>query len=213
VATIVTTLPQTTTPIHTVTIREVVDVLPKTLPWPITVWVGDRLARFGRTTESITFLAEMDNEPTVEQRTFFEGLIAPLGLPATLIEDWKNQRYSAIRLYNEGKLIVDKDTMTYTELPTPVYEPPVLTVEEAVKLLPKEVPWKDKIWLTGGLVKNGWTANDFDFIAETDDQVRLREMAMWFTKETGWKTHVGLEVMKDKEPVFMYLCYEEGQLL
>lgn len=210
VATIVTTLPQTLAPIHSVNIREMVAVLPKTIPYKINVWVGDRMARFGKTTDAIIFLAEMATEPTVEQRGFFEQLVAPLGLPATLIENWKNQRYSAIRLYNEGRLIVDKETMTYTELPTPVHEPPVLTVEEAMRLLPKTIPFLATVYLTGGLVKNGWTANDFDFISNGPRE-QLSQMAMWFTKRLGWKTHVGPEVMSDREPVYLWKAYERGK--
>jgi hypothetical protein len=206
----VTTLPQTIQPIHSVTIGEVVAVLPESIPWPINVSYADRLARFGRTTESITFLAEMGSEPTVEQRTYFEGLVAGLGLPATLRSDWKNQEHAAVRLYNNGRLIVDKKTLCFTELPIPLFQPPVLTVEEAIKKLPDDVPWKFKIWLTGGLVRNGWTANDFDFIADCDDKIELVKMSKYFTDKLGWPTHVGNEEMVLRKPVYTWLVYEGG---
>lgn len=209
-ATIVTTLPQTIEPIHSVTIREVVAVLPDTIPWKLNVLLGGRLAVFGRTTESITFLGEMDSEPTVEQRTFFEAIVAPLGLPATIINDWKNQRYNAARLYNEGKLNVDKKTFCYKGLPAPVSEPPVLMIEEAKKMLPRVIPFLATIYLTGGLVKNGWTANDFDFISQGPRE-ELSRMAGWFTKTIGWKTHVGPEPMTDRGEIYLWKAYERGK--
>jgi hypothetical protein len=153
----------------------------------------------------------MDSEPTVDQRLFFQEILAPLGLPATLIEDWKNQRYQAVRLYNEGKLIINKETMCYTELPTPVYEPAIITVEEALKKLPVKIPWTCDIYLTGGLVKNGWTANDFDFIAPDIDKQEIPKMKKAFEAVLKWKVDVGVGVMPEREPVYQYLIYRKGQ--
>ena len=205
-------LPQETLPIKTITIDEVVAVLPETLPFPINLWIADKLARFGKTTESLIFLVEMEEEPSVEMRMYFEKLFEPLGFPATVFEDWKSKQYQAIRLYNEGRLIIDKATMTYKELPTPVHIAPVLTVEEFNKKLPNKIQWMQTIYLTGGLLKNGWSANDVDFIVFDGENEVLAEIRDYFTKRLGWKVDVGKNVMKEREPVFLYKLYEEGWL-
>jgi hypothetical protein len=196
-------LPQTSLPIPVLTIREVLAKLPESLPWPLNVWISGKITQFGITTEGLVFLAEMKEEPSVEQRSFFGGLFAPWS--ATLIEDWKDQKYKAERIYNEGRLRVDKGTMTYRELPTPVYEAPVMTVEELKGKLPKEIPFPHKLYLTGGLVKNGWTANDVDFLApEVEDRSEHAKMARFFSEKLGWKTDVGQKAMPEREPIFTY---------
>ena len=207
-------LPQITQQIETVTIKEVVAVLPEVLPWALNVWVGDKLARFGRTADAIIFLAEMDSEPTVEQRLYFENLMQPLGVAATLYEGWKNKQHEVIRLYNEGRLIVDPATMTYRELPTPVHTVPILTVEELKRKLPKTVPWPHKIYLTGGIVKNGWSANDVDFLVpDVVDRDILAQIRKHFSHLLGWKVDVGNKVMPEREPVYLFLLYQEGTSL
>jgi hypothetical protein len=158
----------------------------------------------------------MEEEPSVEQRMFFGDLFAPWS--ATLYEDWKNSRYKAVRLYNEGRFIIDRNTMTYTELPTSVYTAPVLTIGELKKRLPREIPFLHKIYLTGGLVKNGWSANDVDFLAlEVTDYQELAKMARFFTEKLGWKADVGNKSMPDREPIYTFPksrpLYEGGKCL
>jgi hypothetical protein len=101
--------------------------------------------------------------------------------------------------------------MTYTELPTPVHEAPIMTLEQLKKKLPKEIPFKETLHLTGGLVKNGSTCNDVDFLAfYIEDKEQLSEMARYFTEVIGIKTDVGNKIMKEREPVFCYKLYEGG---
>ena len=213
------TLPQCTQEIRTVTITEIVQLLPEVLPWSLNVWYGDKLARFGRTAEGVIFLAEMEGEPSVEQREFFEKLLAPLGIAATLYEGWKNRRHEIVRLYNEGRLIVDKTTrpLTFRELPTPVYEAPILTSEEFKRKLPLEIPFPYRLYLTGGLVKVGWTCNDVDFLAPNCwDVGDLAKMARYFSEKLGWKTDVGNRPMPEREPIFTFPkshpLYQGGKL-
>jgi hypothetical protein len=207
-------LPQDIAGIKTVTIRDVVNYLPIELPWKFNVWIGDKLARFGRTTDNLIFLVELSYEPTVEMREYFSGLVKPLGIQATLYEDWKNKKWSAVRLYNDGRLIIDKNTLEYIELPTPVYEAPILTCNDLMRMLPIEIPFKHTLYLTGGIVKNGWSANDVDFMAfGVEDKDELAKMRDYFTDIIGWKTHVGNKVMAEREPVYCYKVFEDGKCL
>lgn len=211
---IVKTLPQNIQPINITTLRDLVSILPDELLYKVNIWLGDKLARYGVTTENIIFLVEMEEEPSVEMREYFNSLVKPLGITATVSESWKNRKYNAVRVYNEGKLIIDKYTMTYTELPTAVHEAPVLTLKKLMAKLPKQIPFQATLYLTGGLVKNGFTCNDVDFIAfDVEDKERLSEMASYFTEALGMKTDVGNKIMKEREPVYCYLLYEGGCLL
>lgn len=214
-AEIITELPKFN-PVSIITIRDVVALLPATLPWPINVGLAGKLAWYGKTVGTVIFLTDAQGEPTVEQRQYFEKLIEPLGVPATLSGEWNNSKHNLSRLYNDGRLIVrmENDRIVYTELPTPVNESPILTIDEAIKKLPRTIPFKNKLFLTGGLTLNGWTANDFDFIAEkVKDKRELAMMARYFTGVLGWKTDVGADVMPEREPVKLYPIYEHGRCL
>ena len=83
-------------------------------------------------------------------------------------------------------------------------KPPVITSDEVTALLPKNVKWSCDIFLTGGIVKNGWSANDADILAPDATKEEMAEMRDFFTKLFGWKTDVGQHVMPEREPV--YLC-------
>jgi len=207
------TLPQITQSIVTITIRDLIKVLPDKLPWRINVWLGNKLARYGVTTENIIFLTDIP-VPTIEQRNCFDKLVSSTGLQATLYEGFKNEEYRAVRIYNEGRLIIDREKMVYTELPTPVFEAPILTLKEVTEKLPAEIPFTCKLYITGGLVKNGWSAHDADFLAPgVSDGKELRKMSQYFTDILGWRVDVGQNVMEEREPVYLYLYYQDGKCL
>lgn len=211
-ATIITQIPQTEISIKTTKLSDIISLLPEELPWKINVWVGDKLARFGMTTEeSILFLAEQENEPSSEQMNFWNNLVSSLNVAATATNDWKSRRHSALRLYNEGRLIVDKQTMCYKELVSEVSSAPILTLEEFLSKLPKEIEWKQKIYLTGSLIKNGWSGKDADLVIfDEEDKIVLSEMKRFFEKQISWRVDVGNKVMTEREPVYFYLLYDGG---
>jgi hypothetical protein len=210
---IVTTLPQDIQEIKVISIKDLIRVLPETIEYKVNVWIADKLARYGLTTENLIFLAECD-EPSVEMREYFNKLVEPLGINATVRGDWKNREWSAIRLYNEGSLIIDKKTMAYKCLPTPVHTAPIITLDDLKSILPEEIPFKETLHLTGGLVKNGFTCNDVDFLAfDVEDKTLLGEMADYFTETLGIKTDVGNKIMPEREPVYCYKMYEGGKCL
>ena len=212
---ITTTLPQNTMPIVKATILDVLALLPQTLQWPVNAWVSGQLARYGLTVNTITLIVEQDDEPSTEMRQWFSDLIKPLGLQATVLNSYKHNGISALRLYNQGRLIVDKNGH-YTELPSPMDVLPIITVQEVVAKLPATVPWTFTIWLVGGLVKNGFSSNDADMIVfgEEATNAQRAEVRNYFTKLFGWRCDVGHAVMEFRDtptnPVCLFRLYENG---
>ena len=133
----------------------------------------------------------------------------------------------ALRLYNEGKLILDKKTLAYKEAPIPIKKLPCITSEEVLAKCPVTIPWTFDIYLTGGVVRKGWSSNDVDLIVtrkgvpvrtlaepilqEVPPKV-LYEMKRFFTNLFNWHTDVGRAVMPEREPVYLYKLYEDGKL-
>ena len=208
------TLPQTVEGIKVTTFADLIGILPERISYRMNVWIADKLARFGVTTDNLIFLVELDGEPSVDLRTYFDELVKPLGIAATVSESWKNSKFAAMRLYNDGRLIIDKKTSAYKELPASTRTAPIITVDTLRSKLPKTIEWKCTLWLTGGIVKNGWSANDVDIIIfEPQGDVRIyARIRDFFTKMLGWKTDVGTKVMPEREPVYLFKLYENGLL-
>ena len=205
-------VPQAVTPIKTTTLKDVIRVLPETLQYPLNVWLGDKIARFGITTGNLMFLVEQDGETSSELKQYFSGLVKPLGIQATTSSAWKNNKFTALRLYNEGRLIIDKSTFSYRELPSQTHTAPVITVDDLKAKLPQTIQWQYTLYLTGGLEANGWSANDvriiiFDAVRNKQDYADIRN---YFTNLLGWKTHVVSKVVPER--VRLYKLYENGVL-
>lgn len=214
------TLPQATEPIFTVSLTELVAALPISIPFPIKIWIGADMGRYGRTANNLIFITDDQREPSVELREFFNNICVPLRCQAVVMTNWKDRVWTErkaglIPLYNNGRLVINKDTMAYTEIPMPTVEAPVITVEEVKLKLPRTIQWIDTIWLTGSLVRKGWSSNDVDMIIFMDppvDKVKLREVRNFFTDLLGWRTDVGYKVMVEREPVYLYKIYSNGEL-
>jgi hypothetical protein len=208
------TLPQNIETIKTTKITDLVKILPEQIDYKINVWIGGKLARYGITTDNLIFFGEVNNEPSVELKLYFSSLVKSLGVQATISKNWKVSSFDMIRLYNEGNLIIDKKTMKYIEPITEVHELPIIEVKEIIEKLPKEIEWKCTIYLTGGLVKNGWSANDIDIMTFDliNDRKIFIEMKNYFTDLFGWKTDVGSTIMEEREPIYLYKIYEKGEL-
>lgn len=204
--TITNSLPQRDEPIRITTFRDLIDTLPETIEFPLNIWIGGKLARYGQTSDNLVFLVEGEGDTSTELKLYFES-ISPI--PATVSTEWRNEKMGAVRLYNEGALIIDKKTLSYTELPKPTKLPPIITLEEIMKKLPKQVEWKQDIYLTGGLVKNGWSGNDVDFMTDADTDTFVK-MKTFFTNLLGVKVDVGNASMPEREPIYKYLIYKGG---
>lgn len=210
---IVEVLPQNIDPIVEVKITDLIGIMPDKLPWDINVWIGGKIAKYGVTTENLIFTTDSKEETNTEKRMYFNGLSEKVGTQGTLSSSWMLRDIGMMRLYNDGRLIIDKKTMCYKELPNPVASLPIFSITELVSKLERTVKWKENIWLTGGIVKNGWSANDIDFIVFDEiPNNSLVEIKLYFTKLFGWKVDIGKKVMPDREPVYLYKLYDNGNL-
>ncbi len=209
-AIIVDTVPQNVQPISLTTFGNLISVLPEELDYPLNVWIGGKLARYGQTSDNLMFLVEQDDETSTELKLYFEKISEPY--IATVSHKWKDEKISAIRLYNEGKLIIDKNTLTYKELPSPVKSPPIIHLQEVLDRLPKTVNWEHNIYLTGSLVKCGWSGKDVDFMVDSEDTKIFAEIRNYFGNLLGCRVDVGNAEMPERNPVYKFLLYTNKTL-
>jgi hypothetical protein len=200
-----------------VTFQEVLNILPDTLPFLRNVWIGGRLLKYGKEFKDvpIVFYIETEFEVPAEYKQYFSNLFAPSVITATASNQWKTQR-PQIRLFNDGKLIVDRATGVFVEPPSPTKLSPTLTVEELKLRLPPSIPFTGTVWLTGSLARYGQTWNDADFIIfEKEDWIAQHGILKRMFEEAlnGWKCDVGKAIMPEREPVFLFKLYEAGKCL
>lgn len=213
-ATYVNTIPQNLAAITVVTLPELLAVLPDQIPYNINVWISGKMAKYGIATQTLIFVGELDDEPTSEMKMYFSDLCAPLPLEATLSEGWKKMDETLMRLYNNGKLIIDRVTMCYTEPVSATKTPPVITHEEILRKLESEIIWKYDLYLTGSLVAIGWSANDVDimYFDEATTNEEVGQMKRYFASLFGCKVDIGKNLMPNREPIYLYKIYEKGVL-
>jgi len=214
-AIVVNTLPQDIVPIKILTIDQLVKALPKHLDTSVNVWVIGKIAMYGSTPDNIVFLVDSDVEPDSSTKMFFNSIVEPFGFQATASNDWKcNNNKTRIRLYDKGELIIDKNTMSYTR-PAPVVDKPfTITAKEVIAMLPKSVEWPFDIYMTGGVVKNGFSNNDVDFIVlDPIDRQTLVDIKNYLNLYISCTVHVGSSIMPDREPVYLYKVYTNGFLI
>ena len=120
-------------------------------------------------------------------------------------------------LYNEGRLIIDKETMAYTEVPYPTSMAPVVAISDLQEKLPATVEWLDTIQLTGSLAWRLWSANDVDFIVpppegQEPDKEKMAAMRAFFTEILGCRVDIGHAPMPEREPIVVYNLYVNGRI-
>lgn len=207
----VTSCPQNVAEIKTTTLKDVVRILPNYLPESLNVWISGKIVQFGRTDGNLVFMVESEQEPSGQLKQQFDSFILSLGIHATVTNHWRNQQFVALRLYDNGQLIIDKDTLQYTKIPSATKEPAIVTCKEVLSKLPETITWPITLYLTGGIVRCGWSVNDLDIITfEQQNRLTLVELRNFFTNLFGWKTDVGFTVMSEREPVYLYKIYEKG---
>jgi hypothetical protein len=208
-----------------ITFADLVPLLPDSIPYEYNVYVGGDLAKYGATSRTIIFLMENRIEPIAEVMGYFNDLVSPTGLAGTVTNNLYNPESPAIRLYSNGRLIIDRQTLAFTELPTPIQQRPEVTIEDVISKLPAEIPFAETIYLTGSVALNGWSANDVDFLVGDanvskgavqfngmQDRERLDEVRQYFSQSIGWKVHAGRKIMHEREPVVLLKVYENGLL-
>lgn len=222
-------LPQNLVPIKRTTLFDVLAVLEEKLPpyvGDVTVWIEGKIVDYGTTWRNLIFTIEQDNETTTEQKMYFANIIRPLGIQATANNRWKNHRMSKLMLYDKGELIIDKTTGTFKKVPRTVTLSPVFTREEVLAKLPKEIPFKEDIYLTGGLVLNDATCSDMDLIVGNtwdDTKKSFEDIPHTYLCEIGkyfrnclndmMPVHAGHAVMVDRPDVLLYKIYSGGKCL
>ena len=206
------TLPQKVEKTKVITLLELVQALPNNIMYPINIWVGAKLARYGKTNADIVFLTDGGESPTNELMQYFDSLVQPLGIAGTLSNGYKYAGLQALRLYDKGELILDKETGVYKRLPSPAEDAAMLTSQMVIEKLPREIPCMLPVYLTGSIVRHGWSNNDADFLVEGEASwEEMEQLNRIFGIALGWKTHVGNKVMADREPVYLYKLYEGGK--
>lgn len=214
---IVKTFPQEYETIQKITLSDLIRVLPRRLKYAKNVWISGRLARDGKSSDNIVFILGMDKEPSSVMMKYFDKIVAPLNIHATASCAWRDRGLSALRIYNNGRLIIDRD-LYYIELPSPIEYRQEITKEYVLERLPKEVSFKETIWLTGSVVKNGYSMNDVDFIvgsSKFNSNIKrecLFEMKNFFREKLKCGVHFGSRIMKEREPILVLKAYEKGKL-
>jgi hypothetical protein len=204
-------LPQQEKQFPVYTLKELVGVLPESIPFQDKIWVTGKLVRFGISGENILFVT--DAPVTQELNMFFCNLVGQLGVFATVKDDWRSHKFQALRLYQDGELIIDKATLEYKKIPTHTKDIVLVTTDEIRKKLPPTIPWNYEIYLTGGVVKHGWSANDIDImVLEPIETRELFKIKSFFAEILGWPTDVGRDFIPNKEPIYLFKIYRNGQL-
>jgi hypothetical protein len=196
--------PQEIDPMEHITINQLVDVLPDSIPYNLNVWISGDLAKYGKTTQNLCFLIEQDSEPSNELMNYFDSLVKPLGKSATASHHWRNDLFTKLSLYQNGKLI-RKEHFVIDGISE-------ITSDYVKEYLPKAVPTHDPIYLTGSIVRQGWSRNDVDFICFNEDTELLANLRKYLSNSLKCKVHVGNQVMPEREPVYLCKTYEEGAL-
>lgn len=205
-------LPQVTQDIHTTTLKTLLSVLPDTFLYPIDVWLTDKLVWYGQTADTtIIFLAPGNNIGMEALQVYLTSLLTPLGLIAAVQIKFARTNITALRLYDKGTLIIDRDTLMYKTVPTPAVLPPIITTEDIKLYAPLTIPWTQTLFLTGGIVKNGWSGHDVDIITfDIISPTQVPEMRELFRNALGWAIDIGYQVMTNREPVYLFKLYENG---
>lgn len=209
---LVTTLPQTYETIKVTTMSDLLTVLPENLLYPFNVWISGSLSRDGKTAGNLTFLLEGEGDPSSEIMQYFNSLVEPLGISATASYQWRNQSIQAIRIYNDGRLILNKDG-SFKEFPTPVNSKIEITPDYLYAILPQTIPFTETLYLAGGIPKNGFSLNDVDIMLEpTEPKSKFSAIRKYFVNILGVKVDVGNTPMPDREPIYQFKLYENGEL-
>jgi hypothetical protein len=209
-----------------ITFGSLLAVLPEKIPYEGHVWIGGRLARDGAQilsgkdviTEGLIFLIDSDDDPLPETMQYFDGLVASLGIHATVSKEWRNQSREAILLYANGEKLLDAQGC-YKRPPPAIAKEQIITKEFVYRRLPQTVPFLRTLWWTGSFAKFGESFHDLDiFIDDTghwNDRVPITEiikMKHYFTKLLGCRVDVGCIMMLEREPIAMCKLYENGCL-
>jgi hypothetical protein len=234
-AQVVTTIPQTVLPTAGITLAEVMAFLPQTIPFSGIIGLSGKIVK-GKQVGRLVFQLRDDVEPSAELRQYFAALVegATNGVhTATVNNAWRDLGLDIMWLYVDGQRIITND-LVYTQAVPPVPLPLELTSELVMARLPSAVPFAQTIWMTGGLVKNGFSINDLDFVVgepafdgeevtgfsnvEKPQLMLIKRhfeevMNIGVTVFDRIRVDIGNRIMSEREPVYLCKMYENGQLV
>lgn len=168
-AKIVNTIPQSVDPENHISLEEVVAGLPETIPYTYNVALTGRI-RLGKQIGNLSFVAMTDDDLGTETRLFFSGLVESITSGqkcATITNGWRSRDFSPLWVYSDGKKCVKFESGKLISLfpPQPTDLPNWLPVSKVIERI-KGIAWPFDVdgYLTGGMVREGGSFNDVDFI-------------------------------------------------
>jgi hypothetical protein len=69
-----------------------------------------KYASFGQGIGNLQFAADIEQEPSLEMREYFNSIAEKVGLQGTILKNFKSNQFKKVRLYNEGRRIIDSVT-------------------------------------------------------------------------------------------------------
>lgn len=204
-------LPQTETNFPVYTLKELISILPDKIPFQDRIWVTGKVVRFGISGDNILFVT--DGPVSQELNTFFLEVVNPLNVYSVVKNEWRSHKFIALRLYQDGELIIDKATLEYKKIPNSTKDIILATTDDIRAKLPPTIPWNYEIYLTGGLVKYGWSAKDVDIIIlEPIEAQELLKIKNYFAGILGWPVDAFDRPAPDREPIYLFKIYRGGRL-
>lgn len=184
---IITGLPRNATPMASVSLLQILAVLPDTVPFKCNFSFAGRLLRDGQITQgNVIFYCDYSGELPEALKSCFTPYLEPLGLTCTVLSSW-GALSNLCRLYNVSQdgtssLCLDRATGVYTKLPEKTLYSLQFTIDQFRALCPQYLPttipldpqtqeppptgspFLQDIYLTGSLALKLWTCNDVDLM-------------------------------------------------
>lgn len=172
IAKIVKSIPQDVDEHNPITLKEILNILPDVIPYKENIGINGRI-RFGRQIGNISLTVQIDEQVPTEMSTYFHNLFmgATNGKKQVALDNsWRNRNNNPLWIYSEGEKTVKiiDDKIVYVK-PIQPRDLPVWLPVEKIKEKIKTLRWKFPVdcYLTGGMVREGGSFNDVDFIIGT----------------------------------------------
>jgi hypothetical protein len=195
-----------------ITIGEIVDLLPETIPFREDIWFKGNLVKSGVILSREVWFYTKD-KLNLELIGFMNSITKPEDIhfrfTCRLVEP-----ISKLLVYRDGKLVIDKKLLNRDKSSNYINKK-ALTINGFISKLPKNIPIPCTIWVTGGLVKWGITFHDLDFIIYEikDYNQYYKDIKKLFSDIYNIKVEVGYYLFINREPIYLFKLYDKGNLL
>jgi len=205
-------------PLDMITFQEIVQILPEEISFKIDVFMVGKEARIGAVAGDLHLAFDYEGCPIPSEVTkFFADIFNKFPIKLHFFRNWKFFIPALCQIYQDGKLIITKDTLTYIRVPKSFYtfQKP-LKVDEFKAKLPNKIPFPIDIWLTGGLVKFGQTYHDIDLIIfdKEDFNKYYSEIMSYFKQiyKRGIDVFAGYKTVRGEGAAPIFKLYSKGIL-